>query len=232
MNILKRTLLVLTAAAMTLSFSGCSDKETAESTSGTSAAENAETTEAAEDTTEAATEQETVQAPIPQEYNGAEVPDAAAQVISDYFTAIMNQDYNGYKDTLDPFYFEVYNNWLDGTFGYGMETSFETMHQSMMDSAVTANGGDAVTEMTVTRISLKETVLQEGEDMDTLIDDYLSQYDSIIGEGFTEGLREQCDDVVNVTFTMTADCDGKELEIMTDMEILLTVHGDEYKVMG
>lgn len=229
MNNLKKILLIFTAAAMALSFCACSEDESAESASGTSAADSADTSE---EETEAATEPETVQAPIPQEYDGTEVPDAAAQVIADYFTAIMNQDYSAYKACLDPYYFEVYNSWLDGSFGYGMETSFETMHQSLMDSAVSANGEAAVTEMTITKIALNETVLLDGEDMDTLIDDYLSQYDSVIGEGFSDGLRAQCDDVVNITFTMFADCDGTELEIMSDMEILLTVHGDEYKLLG
>lgn len=232
MNILKRTLLVLTAAAMTLSFCACSEDEVSESTSGTSAAENADATEPAEEDTEAAAEQATVQAPIPQEYNGAEVPDGAAQTISDYFTAVMNQDYSSYKACLDPYYFEVYNTWLDGTYGYGMETSFETTHQTLMDAAVSANGEQAVTDMAVTKLVLSENLPEDGVDPDEALDDYFSMYDGILGEGFTDGLRAQCDDIVTVKFTMFADCDGKELEIMTDMEMIMTVTDGEYKILG
>ncbi|MBQ8724262.1 MAG: hypothetical protein IJY74_01150, partial [Oscillospiraceae bacterium] len=183
---------------------------------------------------EAATEEATVQADIPLEYDGTEIPDGAAEAIESYFQAIMNQDYKAYSAVLDPYYLEVYDSWLDGSFGYGMETSFETMHQSLMDAASIDEEGNAVTveKMTISKLQFKETVVEDGEDISALIDDYLSQYDSVIGEGFTEGLRAQCDDVINVTFTMTADCDGTERVIMSEMEILLTVHGDEYKIMG
>ena len=230
MNNLKRILLVLTAAAMTLSFCACSEDETTESVSGTSAAESTEAD--TEDATEAETEQATIQAPIPQEYDGTEVPDAAAQVISDYFTAIMNQDYNAYKACLDPYYFEVYNSWLDGSFGYGMETSFEGVHQNVMNAAVSANGEQAVTDIAVTKLVLAENQPDEGEEMDDIIDSYLAMYDNAIGEGFTEEIRAQCDDIITVKFTMFADCDGKELEIMTEMEMIMTVYGDAYKVIG
>lgn len=229
MNNLKKLIMIITAAVMAVSFGACNnDDNVSENSSDTSSTESSGTSE---ETTEAATVEGTVQAPIPQEYDGTEVPDAAAQVISDYFTAIMNQDYDAYVETLDPYYFEVYNSWLDGSFGYGMETSFESMHQSLMDSAVTANGDADVTEMVITKVQLKESEPAEGED-EYSVDDYLAQYDNVISEGFAEELKAQCDDVVSVTFTLFADCDGKELEIMTDMEILLTVHGDEYKVMG
>ena len=86
--------------------------------------------------------------------------------------------------------------------------------------------------MTITKLQLKETAIEDGVDQTEFINDYLAQYDSVIGEGFTDGLREQCDDVINVTFTMTADCDGTERVIMSDMEVLLAVHGDEYKLLG
>ncbi len=235
MTNLKRFLLILSAAVMALSVCACSGEGTEESSSNpesSSVSENEDSS--AEETTEEATEEAPVQADIPLEYDGSEVPDAAAKTIGAYFKAIMNQDYNSYKDTLDPYYLDVYDSWLDGSFGYGMETSFETMHQSLMDAASIDEEGNAVTveNVTITKLQLKETALEDGEDITELINDYLAQYDSVIGEGFTDGLRAQCDDVVNVTFTMTADCDGTERVIMSDMEVLLTVHGDEYKLLG
>lgn len=236
MTNLKRFLLVLSAAVMCLSVCACSSETTEESsTSDSSSVSDVSEDEnsSAEEATEEATE-EPVQADIPLEYDGSEVPDAAAKTIGEYFKAIMNQDYNAYKATLDPYYLEVYNSWLDGSFGYGMETSFETMHQSLMDAASVDEEGNAVTveKMTITKLQLKETAVSEDEDITEIIDSYLAQYDSVIGEGFTDGLRAQCDDVINVTFTMTADCDGTERVIMSDMEVLLTVHGDEYTLLG
>ena len=234
MTNLKRFLLVLSAAVMSLSVCACSG-ETAEESSNTpesSVSENEDST--AEEATEEATEEAPVQADIPLEFDGSEVPDAAAKTIAEYFKAIMNQDYDAYAATLDPYYLEVYDTWLDGSFGYGMETSFETMHQSLMDAASVDEEGNAVTveEVTITKLQLKETALEDGEEISVLIDDYLAQYDSVIGEGFTDGLRAQCDDVINITVTMTADWDGAERVMMGDMGVLLTVHGGEYKLLG
>lgn len=238
MTNLKKFLLILSSAVMCLSVCACSvgpaeDSSTSDSSS-VSENEDSFADESADESTEEATEEAPVQADIPLEFDGSEVPDAAAKTIGAYFKAIMNQDYNSYKETLDPYYLDVYNTWLDGSFGYGMETSFETMHQSLMDAASVDEEGNAVTveKMTITKLQLRETVVDEGEDITSLINDYLTQYDSVIGEGFTDGLRAQCDDVINVTFTMTADCDGTERVIMSDMEVLLTVHGDEYKLLG
>lgn len=235
MTIKGKLLLMFMTVAMTASFFGCSDKDdtasTTESSSSDSAAEQStESTEAAKDETE--TEDATVQANIPLEYDGTDVNDDCADTINKYFTAIINQKYDSYKETIDPYYWQVYNSWLDGNYGYGMETSFETMHQNLMDSAVSANNGKDVSDIYITKLKLTTTSAKDGEDESAVVEDYLAQYDTIIGEGFTEELRKQCDDVINVTFTMTADCDGTELEILKDMELLMTVHGDEYKILG
>lgn len=231
MTTLKKILLALTAAAMAVALCCCSDDKTEEDTKVTEAADSAETE--AEGETEEATEEE-VQGAIPMEYDGTVVPEGAAEAIGEYFRAIMNQDYSKYKACLDSYYFEVYNTWLDGNYGYGMETSFESMHQMIMDSACSADAEDGVVEdVVITKIALGEVELAEGEtSVDEVIDEYLEMYETNIGEGFTEELTAQCDDIINVAFTMTADCDGEELTIMTQMELLMTVKGDEYFILG
>ncbi len=269
MTRLKRFVLILTAAVMSLPLYCCSEEKEEDSVSAASEVSDAESSSASEsesssesseeastaeeenDSTESSSASESesssesseessaaayVQEEIPQEYDGTEINDACAKVISQYFTAIMNQEYKAYKATLDPYYFQVYNDWLDGSFGYGMETSFETMHQSLMDSAAVTNEDGTTTEvqnMTITKLTLSLPELAEGEeDMDAVIDEYLAQYDAVVGEGFTEELRKQCDDVIDVKFTMTANCDGEERDIMTDMEILMTVTDGEYHILG
>ncbi len=229
---LKKILLTLTAAAMAITLCCCSEDKAEEDTKVTEASDSAEATEA-EGETEEATEEE-VQGAIPLEYDGTVIPDGAAEAIGEYFRAIMNQDYEKYKACLDSYYFEVYNNWLDGNYGYGMETSFESMHQMIMDSACTADTEDGVvTDVVITKIALGEIELAEGEtSVDEVIDEYLQMYETNIGEGFTEAITAQCDEIINVAFTMTADCDGTERTIMTQMEILMTVKGDEYFIMG
>jgi hypothetical protein len=235
MTHLKKIAMILAAAMMVLSAAACGSTDT-ESTSEaeSSVSEGAETAEASsdDDASEAdadssdADTEETTQAAIPQEYDGSEVDDDCAQLISDYFTAIMNQDYEAYRATLDDYYFSVYNDWLDGNYGYGMETSFETMHQNLLDAA------DAE-DVVVTKLTLSPAEPSEDEsDIQETIDSYLSQYDEVIGDGFSDALKEQCDDIIDVKFTMTATCDGEEKEIMTDMELLLTVTDGVYRILG
>jgi hypothetical protein len=234
MTVKSKFLPILMALAMTASFFGCSSKDDTEPTepesSDSAAEQSGESTDVTEDETE--TEDATVQANIPLEYDGTDVNDDCADTINKYFTAIINQTYDSYKETIDPYYFEVYKSWLDGNYGYGMETSFETMHQNLMDSAVSANDGKDVKDIYITKLKLTSNSAKDGEDGSDAVEEFLSQYDTIIGEGFSEELRKQCDDVISVTFTMTANCDGTELEILQDMELLMSVHGDEYKILG
>ena len=76
------------------------------------------------------------------------VDSACADVIKAYFTAIEEQDFDAYKATLYDYYYNVYNDWLQDNQGYGMETTMEQMHQSLLDSA----GGD---HLVVTGITVK-----------------------------------------------------------------------------
>lgn len=239
MSAIKKIFLAMAVIVMAASLFGCSgDKEnddtSAVSEQGSSAAEsvNDDSSDDASSESDTETEDATVQANIPLEYDGTDVNDSCADTINKYFTAIINQRYDDYVDTLDPYYFSVYNSWLDGNYGYGMETSFETMHQNLMNAAVSANNDKDVNEVRITKLKLSPTVPKDGEEDGDVINDYLAQYDTLIGEGFTEELKKQCDDVLNVTFTMTADCDGTELEILKDMELLMTVSDGEYRILG
>ncbi|MGN0583898.1 MAG: hypothetical protein ACI4JD_00445 [Ruminococcus sp.] len=234
MSVIKKLLPFFMIAAMAAPLFGCSsnkDESSEKTSSDSSTSESAETENTEQEETEAETEPATVQESIPLEYDDSDVENDCADVINKYFTAVINQDYESYKSTLDPYYFDVYNTWLDGSYGYGMETSFETLHQNLMDAAVTANGGNDVTDVVITNLKLSGMV-SEGEEGAELVTEYLGRYDSIIGEGFTDELKKQCDDIVDVKFTMTADCDGTELEILTEMELLMTVTGGEYRILG
>ncbi len=222
---------LLAALTMAMPLFGCGSDDTDTEADDISTSDSSADTEDSSDA-DSETEDATVQENIPLEYDGTEVDDSCAETIGKYFTAIINQKYDDYKDTLDPYYYQVYNSWLDGTYGYGMETSFETMHETLMDAAVSANDGEDVDEIYITKLTLYKTEPAEDEDESDLVDDYLAEYDNIIGDGFTEELKKQCDDVVNVTFTMTASCDGTELDIFQDMELLMTLHDGEYKILG
>ncbi|MBQ8687959.1 MAG: hypothetical protein IJ512_05365 [Ruminococcus sp.] len=240
MTYLKRFACILTAAVMSLPLYCCSD----EKEEGSVSSETSEVSETSEidlnEANEGGEESDDepaayIQQDIPTEYDGSEIDDACAQTISQYFTAIMNQDYDKYAETLNPYYLQVYDDWLDGAFGYGMETSFETMHQSVMDAACTLEDGTTVEVDTVyiTKLALEPALPAEGEEsLEEAIDAYLADYDAVIGEGFTEELKKQCDTLTAVRFTMTADCDGEERAIMTDMELLITITDGTYRILG
>ncbi|MDE6020113.1 MAG: hypothetical protein K2H01_03820 [Ruminococcus sp.] len=239
MSAIKKIFLAMAVIVMAASLFGCSgDKENDDTSASSEQSSSADESVNDDNSNDAAfesdteTEDATVQANIPLEYDGTDVNDSCADTINKYFTAIINQRYDDYVDTLDPYYFSVYNSWLDGNYGYGMETSFETMHQNLMNAAVSANNDKDVNEVRITKLKLSPTVPKDGEEDGAVINDYLAQYDTLIGEGFTEELKKQCDDVLNVTFTMTADCDGTELEILKDMELLMTVSDGEYRILG
>lgn len=237
MTYLKRLALILTAVVMSLPLYCCAEEK--EESSVSTEASVSDAAEESSDASESEGSEEDpaayVQKDIPMEYDGSEIDDACAQAIAKYFKAIMNHDYDAYSDTLDPYYLQVYNDWLDGTFGYGMETSFESMHQSVMDAACTLEDGTfaEVNTVYITKIALTPAEPAEGEeDIQVGIDEYLADYDTIIGEGFSEELKKQCDSLTAVSFTMTADCDGEERNIMTDMELLMTVADGEYRILG
>lgn len=244
MSAMKKILPIFMAAAMSMSLFGCGGEDS----SSTSDSSNSDSSSAAENDSDkdsdsnseadensdnsSDTEEATVQADIPLEYDGTDVNDNCADTINKYFTAIINQKYDDYKATLDPYYFQVYNSWLYGNYGYGMETSFESMHQTIMDAAATANSGEDVKEVRITKLKLNSKVDSDDEEGGSAVEEYLAQYNSLIDESFSEELKKHCDDVIDVTFTMTADCDGQELEILREMELLMTVSGDEYRILG
>lgn len=246
MSAIKKILAVLLVSCMAIAVFGCSsEKESTESESGAETSAAAETESEAEDDTAAGEESEaeseseaeeekpedaTVQAEVPVETE--DISESCGDTINRYFTAIINQNYEGYKAELDPYYFGVYNSWLDGTYGYGMETAMESMHQNLMDAAVNANNGEEVKNVVITKITARPYTADENDENSMSVEEYMDVYNTTLGADFAGELRKQCDDIIGVDFTMTADCDGKELVILDGMQLLMTVTGDEYKIIG
>lgn len=163
------------------------------------------------------------------------VDSACADVIKAYFTAIEEQDFDAYKATLYDYYYNVYNDWLQDNQGYGMETTMEQMHQSLLDSA----GGD---HLVVTGITVKLATAEgnadeaeattEGETED-LPTQYLGIYEQILGEGFADEVKKDVDKAFVISFTMKGTVDGgEEKTIMDGYDLMMVEKDGAYYVLG
>lgn len=186
------------------------------------------------------------------------VDSACADVIKAYFTAIEEQDFNAYKATLYDYYYNVYNDWLQDNQGYGMETTMEQMHQSLLDSA----GGDhlVVTGITVKlatiegnadeaeEIASEEAAAEETTSSDStdstaeattegetedLPTQYLSIYEQILGEGFADEVKKDVDKAFVIAFTMKGTVDGgEEKTIMDGYDLMMVEKDGAYYILG
>lgn len=259
------------AIAMTASLAGCgsSDDSSSESDSSsaaeTTAADSSTADESSTDADSSSDESSSDDSSTADEssvvYGNYEieaedgVDSACADVIKAYFTAIEEQDFNAYKATLYDYYYNVYNDWLQDNQGYGMETTMEQMHQSLLDSAggdhlvvtgitvklATAEGNadeteeiaseEAAAEETTSSDSTAEATTEgETEDLPT---QYLSIYEQILGEGFADEVKKDVDKAFVIAFTMKGTVDGgEEKTIMDGYDLMMVEKDGAYYVLG
>ena len=163
-----------------------------------------------------------------------------------------------YKATLYDYYYNVYNDWLQDNQGYGMETTMEQMHQSLLDSAggdhlvvtgitvklATAEGNadeaeeiaseEAAAEETTSSDSTDDTAeaTTEGETED-LPTQYLGIYEQILGEGFADEVKKDVDKAFVISFTMKGTVDGgEEKTIMDGYDLMMVEKDGAYYVLG
>ena len=143
------------------------------------------------------------------DYDSNVIPDAMAKTIATYFYAIETQNYDLYTANLDSDYQTATEKMLQEQYGYGMETSMEMYHQSLISAAGTDNCSITAIEM-----SMADEALAANYDADTdFVEEYLS--------AFTH--------VLNITGENSS---GEAISIMSDLEILVTERGDVYGIMG
>lgn len=164
------------------------------------------------------------------------VEQACADVIKAYFTAIEEQDFEAYKATLYDYYYNVYNSWLQDNYDYGMETTMEQMHQTLLDNA----GGDnlVITGVSVrpsTTEGVEATTNSEGETEATedLPTQYLHIYEELLGEGFTDEVKKDVDNALVVAFTMKGTVDGgEEKTVMEGYDLMMVEKDGAYYILG
>ena len=161
---------------------------------------------------------------------------ACADVIKAYFTAIEEQNFEDYKATLYDYYYNVYDGWLQDNYGYGMETTMEQMHQTLLDSA----GGDnlVITGVAVkpsTSEGVEATTNSEGETEATedLPTQYLHIYEELLGEGFADEVKKDVTNALVVSFTMKGTVDGgEEKTIMEGYDLMMVEKDGSYYILG
>lgn len=262
------------AIAMTASLAGCgsSDDSSSESDSSSAAETTAEDSSAAgesstdadsssDESSESSSDDSSTADESSVVYGNYEieaedgVDSACADVIKAYFTAIEEQDFDAYKATLYDYYYNVYNDWLQDNQGYGMETTMEQMHQSLLDSAggdhlvvtgitvklatIEGNGDEAeeiaseeaaAEETTSSDSTAEATTEGETEDLPT---QYLSIYEQILGEGFADEVKKDVDKAFVIAFTMKGTVDGgEEKTIMDGYDLMMVEKDGAYYILG
>lgn len=234
---------VFLAVCMALSLSACGnteDKASSSEASSKSAQSDSSESDAvpvatdtnadnSDDTAEPVTESDPADMNYQLDYDSNVIPDAMAKTIATYFYAIETQNYDLYTANLDSDYQTATEKMLQEQYGYGMETSMEMYHQSLISAAGTDNCSITAIEM-----SMADEALAANYDADTdFVEEYLSAFTQVLGEDFTAQLKQDTDALYDVVLNITGEnSSGEAISIMSDLEILVTERGDVYGIMG
>lgn len=234
---------VFLAVCMALSLSACGnteDKASSSEASSKSAQSDSSESDAvpvatdtnadnSDDTAEPVTESDPADMNYQLDYDSNVIPDAMAKTIATYFYAIETQNYDLYTANLDSDYQTATEKMLQEQYGYGMETSMEMYHQSLINAAGTDDCSITAIEM-----SMADEALAANYDADTdFVEEYLSAFTQVLGEDFTAQLKQDTDALYDVVLNITGkNSSGEAISIMSDLEILVTERGDVYGIMG
>ena len=234
---------VFLAVCMALSLSACGnteDKASSSEASSKSAQSDSSESDAvpvatdtnadnSDDTAEPVTESDPADMNYQLDYDSNVIPDAMAKTIATYFYAIETQNYDLYTANLDSDYQTATEKMLQEQHGYGMETSMEMYHQSLISAAGTDDCSITAIEM-----SMADEALAANYDADTdFVEEYLSAFTQVLGEDFTTQLKQDTDALYDVVLNITGEnSSGESISIMSDLEILVTERGDVYGIMG
>ena len=256
MHTWNRCLLVALAASVLLTATACSKQQDTASSSSNSASSAAQTEASSSSASSAETESNTEtslsasgtdadaqgtavetqpKAELPTEsdikdmtydleYESDDVPEACADAIATYFYAIETQNFQMYRSSLYTPYADQIDAWLQENYGYGLETALESFHQMLTDNAGTEQYHITAIEMTPAQPASEED--------SNFLDDYLTTYNSILGDTFSKEVSEDADQVWDIAVTLKADCDGTEKELITGNEVLMVGKDGVYTILG
>lgn len=152
-------------------------------------------------------------------YDDASVDRACAELISDYFTAIQNKDYDAYSKVIYPAYYSEMEEYLQEKYDYGMEQSF--LNRVGMFEITDENN------FRFTQIKLDAVT-------ENSLDNYFTQMNTLMGDDFEENIRSGMDEHQILMFSVNAISDDMEQEttVVNNNEMIVVTADDQYYLIG
>lgn len=219
----KAMLAVLLTGCMAVTATGC--EKSSDTSDSSSAADSVETSEEQQPVTES----DPANMNYTLTYDSEIIPDGLAENVSTYFYAIETQNYELYLQQLNPLYQETMVDFLKENYSYGLETSLEQYHQSLVEYA----GTDTFTITELQLLPASEALADKFEENTDFVADYLETYTTVFGEDFTKQLQEDAKTIYDVAVTMKGkDGDDKEITILDNLEMLIIETEDGFGILG
>lgn len=152
--------------------------------------------------------------------------------LKDYFLSFENNDFDNYKRRLFPSYAEKMEKYLQDNYSYGLDHSFESQCNNLKKLA----DGD---EYAITRIRVEAPELTSAdggsEGSDAASDpfaDFFESLDSLFGTAYYDELKNECDSMDILKFSVMTKANGEEKIAISDYEIVFVEKDGEYYTFG
>lgn len=223
------SLAVLLAGCMLVSATGCGKKNDSSSSSDASSSVAENSAEASqEENSQPVTESNLEDMSYQLVYDNSTVPDDMAGTIASYFFAIETQNYELYLEQLNPLYQTSMESMLQEDYGYGLETSLEQFHQTLMDYAETDSF-----HITALNMAQANEVLADNYDSNTdFVSEYMDAYTQVFGEDFTTQLQSEATAIHDIAVTISGESDSGEAFSIDDMEMLVVEIDGKFGILG
>ncbi len=219
---------VLLAGCMLVGAVGCAKNDDGSSSGDSSSAAESSAEASQEEDSQSVTESSLEDMNYQLVYDNSTVPDDMASTIASYFYAIETQNYALYLKQLNPLYQTSMEDMLQEDYGYGLETSLEQFHQTLVEYAETDSFN-----ITALNMAQANDVLSDNYDSGTdFVSEYMDAYTQVFGEDFTKQLQSEATDIYDVAITISGESDSGEAFSIDDMEMLVVEIDGKFGILG
>lgn len=164
------------------------------------------------------------------EYDNTVIDKDCALAVEKYFYAIESKDFDLYKESIYPEYYEKMNAMLEEKYSYDFKEVFNELYDKLLQSAASYLPTDK-TEKSDASFKITEIEFSKGQSDD--LDANIDLYKDIFGDEFYNNLKNNAENLYDVYFSIVAEVNGdSEQYILTDNEILVIKEKDGYYVFG
>ncbi len=164
-------------------------------------------------------------------YYDDDIPQELMLALEKYFTTFQNRDFETYKTCIWPEYADRMETYLQKDYEYGLDQSF-----SIQCDSLSSNMGGS---FEITRIRAEHPLDTAPDDLSDLssseknVDDFLAHLDTLLGDDFSQSVKDNADSFEYVTFFVIAkDADGAESMLISEYDILFAVKDGVYYTFG